>query len=74
MVGRGQVGRVVDGDRVLAEAPRRLDRHHHVAEIERPRTRTTPRRPPTDDRARCGAPVLLDGPARPVGETTNHSR
>ena len=34
MVGRRQVGRVVDGDRVVAVAAGRLDGDEHVAEVE----------------------------------------
>ena len=34
VVGRGEVGRVVDGDRVVAVAPGRLDRHQHVPELD----------------------------------------
>lgn len=34
VVGGGQVGVVVDRHRVLAEAPRRLDREEHIAELQ----------------------------------------
>jgi hypothetical protein len=34
VVGRGQVGAVVDGDRVLAEPPGRLHGHHGAAEVD----------------------------------------
>src|ERR687898_546171 len=57
VVGRRQVGIVVDGDRVLPEAPRRLDAHEDVSEREPSHDELVainvqiPRRPP---------PVLLD--------------
>ena len=35
VVGRRQLGVVVDADRILAVAARRLDRDQHVAELQR---------------------------------------
>ena len=34
VVGRGKIGRVVYGDRILPEAPGRLDRHQHAAQVD----------------------------------------
>ncbi len=73
VVGRGQVGRVVDRDGLLAEAAGRLDRDQDPAQVEAGEDQVAARRVPVD-RARRLPPGRLDARRASVSTPDHQAR